>query len=137
MANYYGYARSNYFRVKDVERFKAAVGGLNVQVVFKDGEEIKADNNVVALLSDWEGGWNCYKECENGDMEEVCIEDVVSGHLLEDEVAVFLQNGHEKLVYLTGSALAVNSKGEKQHVDIADIYDKAKILGKNITRAED
>ena len=131
MANFYGFARSNYFRVKNLEKFKKAVEHCDVDVVC-DNE----DKKLVALLSNGEGGWNTSYYDEAGDCVEISIETIVKEHLKKGEVAIFMQIGYEKLRYLAGGALAINSEGKAQYVDINEIYEKAKILGKNITRAE-
>ncbi|HTE91774.1 MAG TPA: hypothetical protein VK639_22680 [Terriglobales bacterium] len=44
--------------------------------------------------------------------------------------------GAEKCRYVTGWALAVNSKGETRRVSLQDIYDLAGQIGEHVTKAE-
>jgi molybdopterin biosynthesis enzyme len=56
-------------------------------------------------------------------------------HLHDEDVAVLMEAGAEKLRYVSGWAVAVNSKGDLVEIGLSDIYEKAKHLGKNITQA--
>ncbi len=145
MANYYGFARSNYFRVKDLEKFEKAMEHCCVEIVHpdkrvksKDGTyRVEKDERLVGLLSNDEGGW-CSGYCDeaSGDSVDIDISGIVAEHLLDGEVAIFMSIGYEKLRYLTGDAVAVNNRGETVAVDLAQIYRQAATMGKNITRAE-
>jgi hypothetical protein len=44
-----------------------------------------------------------------------------------------MEVGYEKMRYLVGLAFAVNSAGEQVKIDLYDIYEKARPLGKHIT----
>lgn len=63
------------------------------------------------------------------------IIDIVARHLIDGDVAVFQEVGSEKMRYVGGVSVAVNSKGETVRVDLDDIYEKAKALGENVTVA--
>jgi len=129
MANYYGAARSNYFKVKDVDALKEDLKGTEIMVDTRDG--------LVCLLCNDEGGWPSWKlDSENFDEEEFVLTDVLASHLEGTHVAIIMEAGAEKLRYLTGYAQAVNAKGEVKTVSLDDIYDMAKSLGNHITRAE-
>lgn len=52
-----------------------------------------------------------------------------------DDVAVFMQAGAEKLRYVSGWAVAINAKKERVEIDLHEIYNRAKDLGKHITEA--
>lgn len=128
MANWYGSARSNYFKVKDAEAFKKEMGNYDVEVWEKGG--------MFGLGSATEdGNWPGYDACEDVDID---IPGIVSRHLTEDSIAVFLEVGAEKLRYLTGSATAINHKGMTVNVSINDIYSLAdeKLGGGVLTVAE-
>jgi hypothetical protein len=131
MANYYGYARTSYFEVNDLEAFRAAVEPLEVEVVVEDGHPER-----VALLSNEDGGWpdQYWNEAEQTDVE-VDLVSLVADHLADGWVAVFMEVGHEKLRYLFGIAVAVNASGEVRKVDLTDIYRLAAQLGPNLTHA--
>jgi hypothetical protein len=137
MANWYGKSRSNYFRVKDADAFKKVLKQMHGLTI------IEQEDNTFMLYVDGEndGAWpySKYVEDEHGNEEEIDIDiaEEIFPHLVEGEVAIFLQIGSEKFRCLTGWAQAVNSKGEQEMVNINDIYtlveDK---LGAGISRAE-
>lgn len=136
MANYYATARSNYFQVKDLEAFKEWAQERNLRVL-----QTNSDPNMVGVCpSDSldDGGW---PTCEVHDEETNTITEVdlfkeLSKHLKDDHVAVLIEIGNEKLRYLTGYAVAINSDGEAGSVRLDEIYEQAAELGKNVTRAE-
>ncbi len=119
MANYYGSCRTNYFRVKDEEAFKAWVEELPGVVAVEEGGRF-------ALLEEYGEGW--HEAGEKYDYDVDVIDDVIP-HLAPGEVAVFQEVGAEKLRYLVGYSVAVNDKGEKLWVDIEDIYKKVEAAG--------
>lgn len=132
MANYYGAARTNYFRVKDPEAFEAWASKYQVEV-------IKNADGLFGLLSDCpdSGSWpSSYFDEEKDDYVEIDIMQEVSAMLEDGEVAIFMETGAEKLRYLVGYAVAVNNRGETETISLQDIYSKAKKLGTNITVAE-
>ncbi len=132
MANYYESARSNYFFVKDIEAFEAELEGTGLTVIKKD-----IDNNLtqVALLAT-EDGWPEYKyDPDTYDSEELNWEGIFIRHLIDNQVAVIMGAGAEKLRYISGWAMAYNNKGESVGINIADIYNLAKELGSEITTA--
>jgi hypothetical protein len=120
LANWYGFSRSNYFKVKDREQFEAWVDGI-------DDLEILAENDGrFAINGAWYGGWphaRCHDERNDTPIDLACE---LSAHLEEGEIAVLLQAGAEKLRYITGDALAVNHRGEQVTLSLDDIYGLAK-----------
>lgn len=126
MVNWYGSARSNYFRVKDSEAFKEALSRLGVDVY--DGNGIH-DGLVMICVSEGSdsGGWPTegYDD-EIGEGYDIDIETIVAEHLADGEVAVLMEVGAEKLRYLTGWAVAIHSSGSVERVSIDDIYQKAR-----------
>lgn len=147
MADWYGSARSNYFRVKDVEKFRELCSRWSITFIRKtenvNGVETENPDLVGFLCEGDFGGLPGYRY-EKGDGEdapekEYEFEDFLhelSELLAEGEVAVMVEAGAEKLRYVTGYALAVNSKGEMESVSLDLIYERARRLGQNITRAE-
>lgn len=130
MANYYESARTNYFAVKDVEEFKKEISPLGLEVVEnKDGK--------LALLSDLEEGFPySYYDEEIEDSVEVSWNEIFKQHLQDEEVAILMGAGAEKLRYISGWAVAYNNKGEQKSISLDDIYELASSLGKNVTKAE-
>lgn len=99
---------------------------------------IEDDEGRVGLLSEGEfGGWPSLRDGDETDEEEeIDVFQGVAAHLQEGSVAIFIEVGAEKLRYLTGHAIAVNSKGQTAEVRLSEIYDLAKVLGDEVTEAE-
>ncbi len=135
MANWYGNARSNYFRVKDTDVFLRWTERRGFGV-FKSQQ----GPNVLAIhpgnATDC-GDWPSY-DMENDTEFDLVAE--LAGHLELGQIAVLLEVGAEKLRYLTGQAIAVNARGRVVEVTLNDIYRKAahafRIPESEITRAE-
>jgi hypothetical protein len=131
MANYCSTARTNYFRVKDVDAFNAWAkeyeDNYRVEVVDKE--------DTFAILFDGESGIPTSREVD-GDYDDIDFMDELSKHLADDEVAILHEAGAEKLRYINGFAIAINNKAERRVVSLDDIYTFAKELGKNVTLAQ-
>ncbi|MGB8218677.1 MAG: hypothetical protein WCE94_15370 [Candidatus Methanoperedens sp.] len=137
MSDWYGNSRSNYFRVKDIEKFKVFCARWGVEFIAKSDKP-----ELIGFLGRSEyGGLPSYltEEAQDGEMRELDSDDFykeLAEQLKDGEVAVLVESGAQKLAYISGISIAVNSKGETLSVDINDIYEKAKTLGENITKAE-
>ena len=135
MANYYGNSRSNYFKVKSKENFKKFLDSMY------DMEYIEDREGRVGFLVIGEGG---SIPCEIWDEEndeythDFDFAKLLAQHLQDDQVAIYQEVGAEKLRYLVGYSVAVNSKGETAMVNINDIYRIAQeeLGGENITVCE-
>lgn len=66
---------------------------------------------------------------QSGEEREVDLVAEISSHLADGEVAILQEVGAEKLRYLTGYSIAVNSLGQTFSVDIDDIYQKVRDAG--------
>ena len=125
MANFYGSCRTNYFKVKSNGKFEEAMGEISgIEVI------TGADDTYGILGDDPDGGtWPGFTwDEETGDMVEIDLMDIVSKHLIDGEVAIFMECGAEKLRYVVGCAVAVNNKGDMRVINMSDIYNKAKEL---------
>lgn len=125
MSNWYGAARSNYFRVKDVEAFEAWADERGLQVITQ-GFGNKRLYGIYPEGTD-DGSWPSliYDEAL-GEHVDCDIYEEIAAHLAEGEIAVLVVTGAEKLRYLTGCAAAVHSSGDMLLLSINDIYDLAK-----------
>jgi len=135
MANYYGSARSNYFKVKDEAAFKEAMDELPDIEVHGSPEK----GFCVLVANGDSGGWPSYVFDEDYNDIEIDVPSIVSEHLLDDEVAIFMESGAEKLRYIVGYAEAINNKGERESISLNGIYELAAGLTdkpENITQAE-
>ena len=126
MANWYGAARSNYFKVKNREAFEQAMDAIAIMIIEGEG----SNRGLVAIAPDPDasddGGWpRCTLDEETGEDLEIDVPGVVSEHLAENCVAVFMQSGHEKRRYVSGYAEAVDCTGKRVKVSLFDIYQLA------------
>lgn len=121
MANWYGSARSNHFKVKDLEAFKKALSHVEISVHYNE------ENDTCVMLSEEEYGAfpSSYYSEEEEDSIDFDIASVVAPHLLDDQICVLVEVGAEKLRYLSGYAFAFDSTGEMISVSLDDIYAKA------------
>ena len=130
MANYYANARSNYFRVKDPASFKETMAVYDVEVHENSNEA----NTFCLLAANADGAvWPSWVEGDRGEEVEIDFFEIVSSFLADEEVAIFMEAGAEKLRYIVGEAFAVNNKGDSQSVSLDQIYELARKLGKNVT----
>lgn len=138
MANWQGMARSNYFRVKDRAAFAEAMDEAGCCVQDEDG-----DGGAVMIYPDDsncdDGGWPCVPvDADADEAEYIDIPALVAEHIVEDDVAILIECGWERLRYLSGRAIAVDSKGQVTAVDLNDIYAQAAGMRpqKRLTKAE-
>lgn len=139
MANYYSSCRTNYFRVKDPEQFKADMKSIPVDIVHNDD---CATKDMFMLYGADDGGWPSFRytteEQTHEHIEDLDIFTYVADRLADGQVAIFMEVGAEKLRYLIGQAVAINNKRQTRVVDLNTIYKIAQTLapGSEITRAE-
>jgi len=123
MANYCASCRTNYFKVKNSKKFLAAMKDIpNITVDTDDG-------NLFYILGDDPDGAASPERGFDDDNVIDFVYDlpaIVSTHLANDAVAIFMESGAEKLRYVIGHAVAVNNKGEQRVISLNDIYDIAK-----------
>ena len=114
MSSYRGASRTNYFQVKDEAAFRAWAAKWKLKVIENDG--------LVGLLpseaSD-EGVFFLFDE-KLDDSRDIC--DEIAGHLADGSVAIVVEAGAQKLCYIGGWAVAINSQGERAQVSLDDIY---------------
>jgi hypothetical protein len=136
MADWYGFCRSNYFRVRDLERFKEFCKKWNLTFIEKVGEPKGLVGFLIEEGDGFGGMPSGYHDEKLDDYVEADPIDELALHLRAGEVAIVMECGAEKLRYVSGWAVAINSKGERETVDLQDIYKRAEKLGKHMTRCE-
>jgi hypothetical protein len=120
MANWYGTARSNCFRVKDKDAFLKWADGRGLGV-FKNEENADLFAIYGGESTD-DGSWPSYDVESDTEIDLVAE---LAQHLPNGQIAVLMEIGAEKLRYLTGVAIAVNHKGRVVELTLSDIYRKA------------
>jgi|BioPla2DNA2_1021312.scaffolds.fasta_scaffold60553_2 hypothetical protein len=122
MANYIAYARSNYFKVKDEEKFKNFIRDFDLTLI-KD--EVNGEFLCGFLTDEYGITDQIYNE-ETDEFEEVDFIKELSKHIADGYVAIVQQVGYENYRYFTGYAIAVNNKDERLIINLSDITDLAK-----------
>lgn len=146
MANYIGYARSNFFAVVDEAAFDLVcakwglckIADADAGVGFYPDDAVWEDHS---LPSTPRASWR--EAHEETDADGYIADDYNGPDLLDDlaplladdGVAVVMDVGHEKVMYVGGSATAINNRGERESVSLEDIYERAVRLGGRVTRA--
>ena len=125
MANWHGAARTNYVRVKSEQAFRDWAETLGEVEVVEDRE------GRLALLELSGEGWPVWTEEdeETGEEYERSVPCELAEHLQEGSIAVLMESGAEKLRYVTGFAVAVNSSGELLEIDLNQIHDLIREAG--------
>ena len=120
MANYYAYARSNYFRVNDISKFDEFCKNHSFEKI-----EDKS-GRVGFLVNDEDGMPSSQWDEKTEEYVDADPLEELSPLLKKGEVAVVMQIGWEKMRYLTGWATAIDCNGKTVRSDISDIYKLAK-----------
>ena len=120
MANWYGTSRTNYFKVKDREAFNTWVSTLGGDLYVFEGEA----GRVGLGANTADGSWptSCFDD-ETNDYVDIDFVFELAEHLVENEVAIIMVSGAEKLRYITGYAVAIRSDGRELQINLDDIYE--------------
>lgn len=140
MANYNATSRSNYFKVKDADAFKAWV------VTIPDLRAVSSTErtDAFAIISDDgdTGQWPItYGDCGSDASEEEYVDinwsTDLGTHLVDGEVCIMMSAGSEGTRYVCGGAFAFDNTGKTVRVSLDEIYTKAaKAFGVTPTVAE-
>ncbi len=112
MANYECATRTNYFHVKDAERFKAFmqnVCGSEDEVDLWERQD--AGGNTVF-------GFGCYGgiaglKNSDGEIDDDSFDNFIAElqkHIADDDAVILLEAGNERLRYVTGGATVITGK---------------------------
>lgn len=130
MADWYGTARSNYFKVRSESEFLKWAETVECEACQKNGRWA-----IVSTSAN--GGFASSRFDDGGEYVDFSIMEEIVPHLAEGAVAIFIEVGAEKSRYLTGEATAVSWTGEMVHVSLDDIYGLAcEAFGVDPTTAE-
>jgi len=135
MANFNLWARSNYFKIKHPDKYKKFIEDYGLNLITNNALDVELPNSLYGFLCCNEGIPDYIEQDFNIDgiisnkpliefLERNIFEELAE-QLQEDQVAVVIEVGQEKLRYLGGIAIAVNSKGETVQIDLNDIYKQA------------
>ena len=136
MANYCCTIRTNYFHVKDEDRFRdlmARVRGCEDSVEL--WEEKDPDGKAVFGFGVYGGiaGLRNAQEDEDGDSDESSYDEFIDGLqecVADNDAVIIMEAGNEKMRCIIGAASIITSKGY-QYMDIVDIATRkaAEMLG--------
>ena len=126
MANYCCTIRTNYFHVKDEEKFRKLMERAYGCEDSIDLWEEKDEEGKIVF------GFGCYGgiagirnalEDENEDVDETGYDEFIDGLqecVAEDDAIIVMESGNEKLRYLVGSAAVITNHGY-EYLEISDI----------------
>lgn len=147
MADYTAKGRTNYFLVKDVAALKADLVMYGITPhpwseliqgasFILDESPTNKPVGAIALFSD--GVWPSLDEDAVADrlglddesenaipQNHASLAELVADHLVDDQVAIFMEVGSQKMSFLGGFALAINSAKESKSIDLEQIYSLA------------
>jgi hypothetical protein len=121
MAHSWESSLSNYFKLKDIQAFKAWLADIqHVTIAYEqDGS--------IAIMGEYFGGW---PDCRGQDHISFDFVGELSGFLAEGEIAVLINVGAEDGQHICGSAVAVDNRGRRTRITLSDIYAQAEaVLG--------
>jgi len=118
--------------VKDPAAFEAFCKKWDARMI-RGGDK----DELFGLICGEEGGIpsSCY-DAEKEDYVEASFMDELATHLADGWVAIVREIGFEKMRYLVGYTVAVNSRGESIEVSLHKICEDTKRLGKHLTACE-
>lgn len=135
MADWFGSARSNYVRVKDMDGLKAALEPWEIDIQPDDEDPAKDPAKVCFMSENQFGGWPSTTEIEVDDPDDpdgIICEEVefdpavhICPFLEPGQVLILMEIGAEKLRYLTGNAVAYHSDGRRTALSLDSIYTQA------------
>lgn len=153
MASWYGHSRSNYFKVKNAKKFQEFCDKWGAKMItnkFLLDEKNKAVKKLDPLLKERYAEEGTLLHGLTGDDEfgglPSCLWDddgnekanfddflkELATHLADSWIAVLQEVGAEKLCYITGVSIAINSKGEQRNINLDNIYKEAESLGEHM-----
>lgn len=122
MANYVATSRTNRIRVKDQDYLKEDLESFTSEV---DVNECRAHPGYVVLTSSADcGQWPTWQDDDEMDTP-IDWPEFFSRHLVEEEVAVVIEVGAEKMASLNGYAVAYSWEGKVESIDLCEIYHRA------------
>ena len=137
MSSIFLVSRSNYFKVKNLSKFKKFAETHRLQIIYADDNNPpKNPKGSIAIIPNNGEFPNYHFKTDR----EINFAKLLSKHLAPNEVAILMTSGHEKTRYVTGWATAINQEGQTTRLCLEDIYEKTaetfKIPQNTITIAE-
>jgi hypothetical protein len=129
--NLIGKFRSNYFAVKDRKAYEAWCGQRGLRLLVHKGLPL-----VGFVNQNNEAGIPTIGVTGSGEEEEIDFLAELSTFLADGHVAVITEIASEGNRYLVGAAYAVNTRGERKSIHLAQIMPLARTLGEHVTPCE-
>ena len=128
MANYYASTRTNYFRVKDADEFRAFMSHVyGTEDRIDLWEEKDTEGRIVfgfGTNGSIAGFDDCSSESDEDEADDECDYDAfvekLQTFVADDDAIIIFESGHEKLRYVTGTALVI-TRDCCDYLDIADL----------------
>lgn len=123
MANYYARARSNYFKVKAPEAFRAFCEKFGL--VYFD-KETSAHGTLCGFYTDGSVPWDYYYDEDSDEYVDFDFTEELATHLEDGWIAEVREIGFEKMRYLVGFTAAIAASGEVAWVNLDHITDRVR-----------
>lgn len=126
MANYICTIRTNYFHVKDEEKFRELMSrayGEEDNIYLFEKQDSEGKNKFGFGLYSGIAGVRNAKDDEDEDCDETSYDEFIEGLqecVADDDAIIIMEAGNEKLRYVVGSALVITSK-DTEYLDISDL----------------
>jgi hypothetical protein len=130
MANYESMFRTNHFRVKNEDAFCKWAYDIGANYF-----PVKIEGETAYCMTRYAG----IPDFSESREDEIDFASELAEHLVEGEVAVYMEVGYEKIRYLSGVAVAVAWDGRVTYIDLNEIYGRAREefgLTAQVNRAE-
>ena len=132
MSTYYGCCVSNFFKVKDLEKFEEWISK------FPELETFGGETKEYVAFGSMNTGIPEYMPTDD-DEGSIQVEFIIDlyKHLQEGEVAIVQEVGSEKLKCLIGFSVAIDWQGNTKYFSISDVYEWVNNkYGRDISRCD-
>lgn len=126
MPNYRVNTRTNWFRVKNVDKFMTWLKRFGSQIYMQASMK-KGKDTYFVLIGNCEcGEFPFNTELDNDNEPQIDFMDHIAKHFLSNEdIMIVLESGAEKMNYIGGIAVAYNSRGLTTYITLDSIYELA------------
>jgi hypothetical protein len=129
--NLIGTFRSNYFAVKDRKAYEAWCKQRGLRLI------VHRRHRLVGFVNQSnEAGIPTTSVTESGEEKELDFLAELATFLADDHVAIVMEIAREGNRYLAGSAYAINNRGERKSIHLAEIMGLARTPGEHVTPCE-
>lgn len=117
MANYIPFARTSYFKVKDMDKFMEWTKQFDIEEVWTMEDD---EHGILVAMSFGENGIPSFTLNKDEEYEDVDFPEEISKHLAENWAVEIREIGYEKMRYLIGHTIIIRWDGKYIAVNLED-----------------